>query len=96
MTIKEIQIKTTLTLLEWISSKTQTTTNVGEDVGKKEPSFLLLVGIKLTTTEINIKIPHQTKTTTWSSNTQAYIQRNVSQDTTKTFEHPCLLQYYSQ
>jgi hypothetical protein len=26
-------------LLEYLSSKTQTTTGVGEDVGKKEPSY---------------------------------------------------------
>jgi hypothetical protein len=26
-------------LLEWLSSRTQITTNVGEDVGKKEPSY---------------------------------------------------------
>jgi hypothetical protein len=24
---------------EWLSLRTQTTTNVGEDVGKKEPSY---------------------------------------------------------
>jgi hypothetical protein len=26
-------------LLEWLSSRTQTTINVGEDVEKKEPSY---------------------------------------------------------
>jgi hypothetical protein len=26
-------------LLEWLSSRTPTTTNAGEDVGKKEPSY---------------------------------------------------------
>jgi hypothetical protein len=26
-------------MLEWLSSKAQTTTNVGEGVGKKEPSY---------------------------------------------------------
>jgi hypothetical protein len=26
-------------MLEWLSSRMQTTTNVGEDVGKKEPSY---------------------------------------------------------
>jgi hypothetical protein len=40
--VKEMQIKimlrfkVDLTLLEWLSSRTQTTTNVGEDVGKKD------------------------------------------------------------
>jgi hypothetical protein len=40
LVIKEMQIKTTLhstlLLLEWLPSRT---TNVGEDVGKKEPSY---------------------------------------------------------
>jgi hypothetical protein len=31
-------------LLDWLPSRAQTTTNVGEDVGKKEPSTVL-VGI---------------------------------------------------
>jgi hypothetical protein len=26
-------------LLQWLLSRTQTTTNVGDDVGKKEPSY---------------------------------------------------------
>jgi hypothetical protein len=26
-------------MLEWLSSRTQTATNVGKDVGKKEPSY---------------------------------------------------------
>jgi hypothetical protein len=43
LAIKEIQIKTTwrfyLTLLKELSSKAQTTTNVGKNVGKKEPSY---------------------------------------------------------
>jgi hypothetical protein len=26
-------------LFQWLPSRTQTTTNVGEDVGKKEPSY---------------------------------------------------------
>jgi hypothetical protein len=44
LTIKAIQIKTTLKdsisfLLEWLPSRTQTATNVGKDVGKKEPSY---------------------------------------------------------
>jgi hypothetical protein len=38
LAIKEMQIKTTLrfylTLLKWLPSRTQTTTNVGEDMGK--------------------------------------------------------------
>jgi hypothetical protein len=29
-------------LLEWLPSRTQTTTNVGKDVGKKKPDMLLL------------------------------------------------------
>jgi hypothetical protein len=28
-----------LLLLDWLPSKTKTTTNVGKDVGKKEPSY---------------------------------------------------------
>jgi hypothetical protein len=44
LTIKEMQIKAMLRfhcslLLEWLSSRTQTTTNVGKDVGRKEPSY---------------------------------------------------------
>jgi hypothetical protein len=35
LAVKEMQIM--LLLLEWLSSRTETTTNVGEDVGKKEP-----------------------------------------------------------
>jgi hypothetical protein len=42
LAIKETQIKTTLrfhlTLLKWLSSRTQTTINVGEDVGKRSLS----------------------------------------------------------
>jgi hypothetical protein len=45
LAIKEIQIKTTLrfyfTPVGWLSPRTQTT-NVGEDVGKKEPHMLLV------------------------------------------------------
>jgi hypothetical protein len=39
--IKEMQIKTTFRFYhsEWLSSRTQTTTNVGEDAGKKESSY---------------------------------------------------------
>jgi hypothetical protein len=40
LAIKEMQIKTILRvhlLLTWLSSRTQTTTNVGEDVGKIYP-----------------------------------------------------------
>jgi hypothetical protein len=41
--IKKMQIKITLrfylTNLEWLSSRTQTTTNVGKDVGEKELSY---------------------------------------------------------
>jgi hypothetical protein len=44
--IKEMQIKTTLrfylTLVRMVSSRTQTTTNVGKDVGKKNPHTLLV------------------------------------------------------
>jgi hypothetical protein len=43
LAIKEMQIKTTLrfhlTSLEWLPSRTQTITNVGEDGGKKEFSY---------------------------------------------------------
>jgi hypothetical protein len=43
LAIKEMKIKTILrfylTLLEWLPSRTQTTTNVGEDVGKKKLSY---------------------------------------------------------
>jgi hypothetical protein len=28
-------------LLEWLSSRTKTTTNDGEDVGVKEPSYII-------------------------------------------------------
>jgi hypothetical protein len=40
---KEMQIKTTLgfhlPLVEWLSSRTPPTTNVGKDTEKKEPSY---------------------------------------------------------
>jgi hypothetical protein len=43
LTIKEMQVKTTLRLhltpLELPSSNTPTTTGVGKDVGEKEPSY---------------------------------------------------------
>jgi hypothetical protein len=46
--IKEMQIKTrlsppysTLSLLEWLSSRTAPTTNAGKDAGKKNPHTLL-------------------------------------------------------
>jgi hypothetical protein len=38
LTIKEVQIKTTSCLLEWLLSRTQRT-NVVKDVGKNEPSY---------------------------------------------------------
>jgi hypothetical protein len=43
LAIKEMQIKTTLrfyfNLVRMLSSRTQTTTNAGEDIGKKEPLY---------------------------------------------------------
>jgi hypothetical protein len=43
LAIKEMQIKTTLrfylTPLEWLPSRTQTTTNVGQDVEKRKPLY---------------------------------------------------------
>jgi hypothetical protein len=42
LAIKEMQIKTMLIFhltLEWLPSRTQITTNVDEDAGKKEPSY---------------------------------------------------------
>jgi hypothetical protein len=36
---KEKENDSTSLLLEWLPSRTQTTTNVDEDVGKKEPSY---------------------------------------------------------
>jgi hypothetical protein len=42
--IKEMQIKTMLRfslLLEWLSSRTQTTTNVGKDMGKNKSSYTI-------------------------------------------------------
>jgi hypothetical protein len=43
LAIKEMQIKTMLrfrlTSIEWLSSRTQKTTNVGKDMGKKKPSY---------------------------------------------------------
>jgi hypothetical protein len=43
LAIKEMQIKTTLrlylTLLELLPSRIPPTTNVGEDVGEKKPSY---------------------------------------------------------
>jgi hypothetical protein len=45
LAIKEMQIKTTLrfylTPVRIAISRTQTTTNAGEDVGKKEPSYIV-------------------------------------------------------
>jgi hypothetical protein len=46
---KKIQIKSTLSttslMLERVSSRTQTTIKLGEDVRKKKPSYTLLVGM---------------------------------------------------
>jgi hypothetical protein len=42
LAIKEIQTKTSLRfylLLEWLLSRTKTTTNVGKEMGRKEPSY---------------------------------------------------------
>jgi hypothetical protein len=51
LVIKEMQIKTTprfhLTHVEWPSSIKQTTTNVGEDVGKQEPLYSVAGNCKL-------------------------------------------------
>jgi hypothetical protein len=47
LAIKEMQIKTTLrfhlALLEWLPLTTQTTRNVGEDVGGKNNPHILLI-----------------------------------------------------
>jgi hypothetical protein len=54
LAIKELQIKTTLRLyltpVRIASSKTPPTTNVGEDKGKKEPSYTSGGNITSTTT----------------------------------------------
>ena len=43
--IREVRIKTTmryhLTLLEWLLSKRQETISVGEDMEKREPSYII-------------------------------------------------------
>jgi hypothetical protein len=36
------QVGSTSLLLEWLPSRTQTTANIGEEVGKKEPHTLLV------------------------------------------------------
>jgi hypothetical protein len=38
LTLKEMKIKTTI-LLEWVSSRIQTTTDDGKGLGKMEPSY---------------------------------------------------------
>jgi hypothetical protein len=44
LAIKEMQIKTTLSIhlnpLEWLPSRIPPTTNVGKNMGRKEPSHL--------------------------------------------------------
>jgi hypothetical protein len=43
LAINKVQIKTMLDsnslLLEWLPSRTETTTNVGDDIGKKQLSY---------------------------------------------------------
>jgi hypothetical protein len=49
-------------LLEWLLSRTQTTTNVGENVGKRNP-HTLLVGMKISITsmENSMEAPQKTE-----------------------------------
>ena len=73
--IREMQIKTTLrnhlTQSEWPSSKSLQTTNAGEGVEKREPSWLLVgMFIDTATMEDGMEIPLKTrnKITIWPSN----------------------------
>ena len=50
--ISKPQLDTTLYLLEWLSSKRQEVTNVGEDVEKREPSFTVGWGVQIWDTAI--------------------------------------------
>ena len=43
------KIKTTIHLLEWLNSKTQTTPNAGKNVEQKEISHTLLAGMQNST-----------------------------------------------
>jgi hypothetical protein len=59
LTIKEVQIKTTLrfhlTPLKYPSSKTPPPTGVGKDVGKKEPFYTVGGNASTTTLEKNLE-----------------------------------------
>jgi hypothetical protein len=80
-------------------SRTKTTTNVGEDVGKKEPLHYwweckwvqpLWKAVWRLLKKLTIEPPYDHQ-----SHSYAYIWRNISKDTIKTFAHPCLLQYFA-
>ena len=66
-------------LIEWLLSKRQEITSVGEDAEKREPC-VLLVGMQFgaATVENSIKVPQKIKNriTTWHSNsTSAYLSK---------------------
>jgi hypothetical protein len=84
-----------------LSSKTPTTTNVGEDAGKKEPSFTAGRKCKLVQPlwktiwrllkKLNIDMPYDP-----AIPLLGYTQGNMTQVIRKAPAHPCLLQQYSQ
>ena len=70
--ISKPQLDTTLYLLEWLSSKRQEVTNVGEDVEKREPSFTVGWGVQIWDTAImetdSMEAPQKIKIRTTGSN----------------------------
>jgi hypothetical protein len=97
LAMKEMQVKTTLrfhlTLVRIASIKNTTNKNVGEDVGKREPSYT--AGWNLETIwrllkKLNTDLPYDPAMPLLG----IYMQRNVTQVITKAPAHPCLLQCY--
>jgi hypothetical protein len=72
LAIKEKQIKTTLRFhLTPVRTRIQTTTNVGKDLGRKEPSYTAGGNVRFSTMENSMEAPQKAKNRTalGSSNT---------------------------
>jgi hypothetical protein len=91
--IKEMQIKSnydsTSLLLEWLSSRTQTT-NVGEDAGEKKPSYTIWKTVWRLLKKVKIELPYDPPIP------HLGIYPKDCKVTIKGPAHPCLLQHYSQ
>jgi hypothetical protein len=87
--------------LEWLPSRRQTTTNVGEDVGEKGTLIHCFQECKLVQplwktvwrllTKLKIELPYDP-----TIPLLGVYPKNVNQVTIKKPAHPCLLQHYSQ